>query len=230
VVRHRPVYALGEWVAPHDPAMLGLAAGDSSALNDDRAGRSLDRLFDTDRASLITETVLSVIRDFRVEVSRLHNDSTTVTLTGEYAQADGRIRGGRATPAIVQGHNKDHRPDLKQLPWILTVSADGAVPVAYRVVDGNTPDDLTHIPTWDELHCLVTAAHARVEREGDGGMTAAAEVGQWAVSVEYELLVQPRSRLSGCAARVVVAIVALGGGVHSRCTRCGEVRLAAGAG
>jgi hypothetical protein len=32
------------------------------------------------------------------------------------------------------------------------------VPVAYRVVDGNTPDDLTHIPTWDELRSLVGRA------------------------------------------------------------------------
>ena len=158
VVRHRPVYALGEWLAPYDPAVLGLEPGDAAAFNDDRAGRMLDRLFDADRASLITETVLSVIRDFDVEVSQLHNDSTTVTLTGAYAQADGRTRGGKATPAIVHGHNKDHRPDLKQLLWILTVSADGAVPVAYRVVDGNTPDDLTHIPTWDELRSLVGRA------------------------------------------------------------------------
>ena len=38
---------------------------------------------------------------------------------------------------------------------ILTVCADGAVPIAYRVADGNTPDDLTHVPTWDELRALV---------------------------------------------------------------------------
>ena len=154
-VRHRPVYAIGEWAAPHDPAVLGLEPGDAGALNDDRVGRMLDRLFDADRASLITETVLSVIRDFDVEVSELHNDSTTVTVTGAYAEADGHPRGGKATPAIVHGHNKDHRPDLKQLLWILTVSSDGAVPIAYRVADGNTPDDLTHIPTWDELRSLV---------------------------------------------------------------------------
>jgi hypothetical protein len=29
------------------------------------------------------------------------------------------------------------------------------VPIAYRVADGNTPDDVTHIPTWDQLHALV---------------------------------------------------------------------------
>ena len=52
-------------------------------------------------------------------------------------------------------NSKDYRPDLKQLLFILTISADGAVPIAYRVADGNTPDDLTHVPTWDALHALV---------------------------------------------------------------------------
>jgi transposase len=35
--------------------------------------------------------------------------------------------------------------------WILTVSADGSVPMAYRLADGDTSDDPTHIPTWDGL-------------------------------------------------------------------------------
>lgn len=118
----------------------------------------LDRLFDADRASLITETVLGVIRSFAVEVSQLHNDSTTVTVTGNYADADGHSRGGKATPAVRHGHNKDFRPDLKQLLFILTVSADGAVPIAYRVADGNTSDDVTHVPTWDGLRALVGRA------------------------------------------------------------------------
>ncbi|HZJ03949.1 MAG TPA: DUF4277 domain-containing protein, partial [Nocardioidaceae bacterium] len=53
VAGHRPLYALGEWAAPYDPAVLGLGPGDAAALNDDRVGRMLDRLFDADRASLI---------------------------------------------------------------------------------------------------------------------------------------------------------------------------------
>ena len=158
VVGHRPVYALGEWAADFDPGVLGLRAGDAEMLNDDRVGRTLDRLFDADRASLITKTVLAVIRDFDVETTQLHNDSTTVTVTGAYPDADGRDRGGKATPAIRHGHNKDYRPDLKQLLFILTISADGAVPIAYRVADGNTPDDVTHIPTWDQLRTLVGSA------------------------------------------------------------------------
>jgi transposase len=40
---------------------------------------------------------------------------------------------------------------LKQLVWILTVSADGAVPIACRVASGNVEDSTTHIATWDGL-------------------------------------------------------------------------------
>jgi hypothetical protein len=152
VVGHRPLYALGEWAGAYDPGVLGLRAGDAEMLNDDRVGRTLDKLFDADRASLITATVLGVIADFDVATTQLHNDSTTVTVTGNYPDADGRERGGKPTPAI--------RPDLKQLLFILTISADGAVPIAYRVADGNTPDDVTHIPTsglrtWRHFSCGV---------------------------------------------------------------------------
>ncbi len=155
VTGHRPVYALGEWAAPYDPAVLGLGPGERELLNDDRVGRMLDRLFDSDRASLITQTVLGVIREFSIQTTQLHNDSTTITVTGNYPDADGRDRAGTPTPAIRHGHNKDFRPDLKQLLFILTISADGAVPIAYRVADGNTSDDVTHVPTWDELCALV---------------------------------------------------------------------------
>ncbi len=41
---------------------------------------------------------------------------------------------------------------------MLTISADGAVPIAFRVEDGNTADDVTHIPTWDGLRALVGRA------------------------------------------------------------------------
>src|ERR1700737_2021372 len=58
IVAHQPVYALGEWARPYHPALLGLAPGEAGLLNDDRVGRALDRLFDADRATLLTEVVL----------------------------------------------------------------------------------------------------------------------------------------------------------------------------
>jgi transposase len=154
-VCHEPLYGLGEWAARYHPRLLGLASGELELINDDRVGRALDRLFAADRGSLLTELMLGVISEFRVDCSQLHNDSTSITLQGGYCTADGRERAGKATPAIVHGHNKDHRPDLKQLLWILTIAADEAVPLAYRLCDGNLNDDQTHIQTWDGL-CALT--------------------------------------------------------------------------
>ncbi len=150
-VHHEPVYALGEWAKRRDPALLGLEYKDLAYLNDDRVGRALARLFDADRASLLGELVLRAVGEFDVDCSRLHNDSTSIKLQGVYASATGGRRGAKKTVAAAYGFSKDHRPDLKQLVWILTVAADGAVPLIHRVVDGNTEDSTTHVATWDAL-------------------------------------------------------------------------------
>jgi hypothetical protein len=151
LVGRAPLYGLAEWAAPYEPSLLGLPDGDTGWLNDDRVGRALVTLFDADRASLLTDLILGVINEFNVDTAEMHNDSTSVSIHGQYETADGRPRRGKPTSAVTFGHSKDNRPDLKQLVWILTVSADGSVPMAYRLADGNTADDPTHIPTWDGL-------------------------------------------------------------------------------
>jgi len=151
VLHREPVYAIGEWAAPFDPGILGLAAGQVHLLNDDRVGRALLALFDADRSSLLNRLVLGAVSTFSIDTSQLHNDSTSVSLTGVYADAVGTPRGTKDTVALLRGHSKDHRPDLKQLVFILTVTADGAVPVACRTTDGNVEDSTTHIETWDAL-------------------------------------------------------------------------------
>lgn len=155
LVQRAPVYGLPEWAAPLEPAQLRLGSHELTCLNDDRVGRALDRLFDADRASLLTAVVVQAVGEFRVDLDQLHNDSTTVTFSGQYTRARGEPRRGRPTLVITQGYNKDHRPDLKQLLWVLTVSADGAVPVHFRACDGNTTDDQTHIHTWETVRRLV---------------------------------------------------------------------------
>jgi len=155
MVARKPLYALGEWAEPFDPAVLGLERKHMKLLNDDRIGRCLDRLFDADRPALIMSVVVSAVRAFKVGLNQLHNDSTTVSFFGQYVEADGRQVRGKQTPRITFGHSKKHRSDLKQLLYELTVSNDGGIPLHYQVHDGNVTDDQTHRRTWDVLRELV---------------------------------------------------------------------------
>ena len=158
LVGREPLYGLSEWARRFDEGLLGLPPNGVRLLNDDRVGRCLDALFLADRAALMTAIVVRAVRTFEVDLAELHNDSTSVTFTGQYRGATGRAHRRRPTHRITFGHNKDHRPDLKQLLWVLTTSADGAVPVWCSVDHGNTTDDQTHIQTWNTLRRLVGRA------------------------------------------------------------------------
>jgi transposase len=154
LLARRPLYALPAWVARRVPEHLGLQAGQVELLGDDRLGRALDRLYRADRASLLTALVVHAVREFQIDLKQLHNDTTTVTFTGTYRNQEPAAHGDRP-PRITFGYNKDHRPDLKQLLFSITVSADGAVPVHAKTYDGNVTDDQVHRETWDFLCQLV---------------------------------------------------------------------------
>ena len=159
----QPLYGLSAWAGSCDAALLGLCDGEARLLNDDRVGRALDELFSSDRASLLTALSLRAIRRFRVDVSELHNDSTSITLYGAYRDATAVPRAGVRPPVPERGFSKDHRGELLQLVEILTVSADGAIPIAHRLTDGSTEDSTTHICTWDQLVSMLgTAAFSYV--------------------------------------------------------------------
>lgn len=154
LLARRPLYAVPAWVARRVPEQLGLQPGQAALLNDDRLGRALDHLQRADRASLLTALVLQAVRAFAIELSELHQDTTTVTFSGEYADQLPAERSDRP-PRITFGYNKDHRPDLKQLLYSITITADGAVPVHCKVYDGNVTDDQVHRDTWDFLRRII---------------------------------------------------------------------------
>ncbi len=52
---------------------------------------------------------------------------------------------------MANGKSKEHRPNLKQLVFSLTISSDGAVPIHYKTYPGNRTDDTTHIETWNTI-------------------------------------------------------------------------------
>jgi transposase len=157
LLARQPLYAIPRWAARRVPEHLGLLSGQVALLNDDRIGRALDHLARADRASLLITLVRRAVREFDIDLAEFHQDTTTVTFSGEYAgqaPADAADR----PPRITFGYNKDHRPDLKQLLFGITISADGAVPLHCKIYDGNTSDDSVHQDTWTFLEQLVGSA------------------------------------------------------------------------
>ena len=156
LVSREPVYGVAEWACNFGPELFDLWPEDLQHLNDDRVGRCMERMFQALDTNLIMDVVTHVVQEFGLRLDELHNDSTTVTFYGNYPDAEAeQLSHGHLAPAITWGHNKDHRPDLKQLLYILTVSDDGGVPVYFQTASGNVVDDQTHQATWRVLAELV---------------------------------------------------------------------------
>ena len=151
IVEREPIYRHQEVVSTFAAGLFGISALQAGNLKDDQLGRALDQLFLADRGTLLTHIVVATAQRFDVRMDQLHNDSTTIKFTGQYRAAKGRRVRGKRAPSITYGFSKDHRPDLKQLLFILTTSADGGIPVQFRCADGNTNDSITHIDTWETL-------------------------------------------------------------------------------
>jgi transposase len=154
IIEREPIYRQQETVHAFSSSMYDLSAAQADLVGDDRIGRALDRLFDADRAAMLTEIIVSIGKKYDVRFDRLHNDSTSIHFSGQYHQSSARRGNEQRIPWITYGYSKDHRPDLKQLLFCLTTSDDGGIPVHFRCYDGNTNDSQTHIETWETLRAV----------------------------------------------------------------------------
>jgi len=148
ICARRPLYKVEEWLADYTDGMAEEVM-DASQYNDDQLGRSLDKLFKADRHSIMAELSANAIKLHKLETDDIHNDSTSITFTGEYKNQE------EGTVNLTRGFNKDHRPDCKQVVFGLNITADGNVPLSYLLFDGNRTDDTTHIPNWEGLRKLI---------------------------------------------------------------------------
>ncbi len=103
--------------------------------NDTRLGQSLDALYEA-HEGLFGNLALNAIRGYHLETKRMHIDSTSLKVYGAYEDEVGFPFGLRAR----RGHSKDHRPDLKQFMFSMSVNEDG-VPLLGRMIDGNSSDN-----------------------------------------------------------------------------------------
>jgi len=143
-----PLYKIEEWLADYTDG-VGEPGSLAKHFNDDRCARSLDRLFDADRASIMTRLAATAIRIHQLETDVFHNDTTSITFKGRYDFSEPRA------VQICHGHNKDFRPDCKQIVFGLNITEDGHVPLTFNLYDGNQPDDKTHIINWQRLRNLI---------------------------------------------------------------------------
>ena len=132
-----PLYRVAKWASEVPLDVIVGKEVSASQLNDTSLGRQLDRLFDAGAESVFNAACLRVIAKEKIDVTRVHADTTSRLVFGEYAQPE------EGAISITRGHSKDVRPDLKQVMYGLTVSSDG-VPLAGQLLSGNTSDKTWH--------------------------------------------------------------------------------------
>lgn len=101
-----------------------------------KLGRSLDEAFSYGCDLLFSEMALSVCKQEGIDLRFNSLDTTSFSLTGEYAPDS-----DEHTILVTHGYSKDHRPDLKQVIQELMVSQDGGVPFMSKSHDGNASDN-----------------------------------------------------------------------------------------
>jgi transposase len=106
-------------------------------LNDDCLGRTLDWLYEHDVTTLFAGLALQARRRFGIAAQHLHIDTTSFSVSGDYATKD---EGDPVPVAITYGYSRDHREDLKQWMLALATTHEGDVPIFLRPLAGNSSD------------------------------------------------------------------------------------------
>ena len=106
-------------------------------LNDDCLGRTLDWLYEHDVTTLFAGLALQARRRFGIQAQQLHIDTTSFSVSGDYATKE---EGDPVPIAITYGYSRDHREDLKQWMCALATTHDGDIPIFLRPLNGNSSD------------------------------------------------------------------------------------------
>src|SRR5215217_7480893 len=175
-----PLYRLEEFFAQQDTELLLGKVVLPHALNDDTAGRVLDRLYDFGTMRLFTACAVRAATRFGLERRYVHFDTTSRSVWGDYQYAETQDLPFQVT----YGYSKDKRPDLKQFV-LSTLCVDRAVPIWGKSEDGNASDKalktennlaaledtlfLTRLPaTYSECERVIAEAVARNQWEEVG--------------------------------------------------------------
>jgi transposase len=132
-----PLFRLEEFFADKDVELLLGENIPVAKLNDDTAGRVLDRIAEVGTNVVMGGIAMGVVRSFALDLSQAHQDVTSHKVFGDYLLYEEE---GHAQPFVItEGFSRDHRPDLKQLTHNL-LCVDHGIPVYSKIMDGNASD------------------------------------------------------------------------------------------
>ena len=125
------LYRMDQWLGRLDVDVLFGEGVEADAFHDTRLGEALDHLDEVGTDTILFDIAQRYLLD-HPEPFSAHHDTTSVSVFGAYD--------GDADPQPLHGFSKDHRPDLKQLIYGLTLHGAAGVPLVATVDAGNTAD------------------------------------------------------------------------------------------
>lgn len=130
------LYSVPEFLGQVDTDVVLGTGCPAEAFNDARLAACLDHLFDAGTDTLLGRVVQGYLagRDAPTDYSA-YLDTTSLSLQGAYD-----VIPAEGAPMPARGFSKDHRPDLKQLVFGLSVHGSVGVPLTMSTLDGNTSD------------------------------------------------------------------------------------------
>jgi transposase len=141
----RPLYKVSDWL--EQTALANALAVQPAQAHDTRLGETLDALFPKHQA-IFQAVILTALRRYPLPLDWLHYDITSTYFEGLYTEREW----------VKFGYSRDQRPDAKQLNLGVNVTGDG-LPLAFRVLVGNTADATTPRENMSALHTLLQEAH-----------------------------------------------------------------------
>ena len=131
---------------------------DLNRFPEERLAKALDDLYVFGLDRLMSGVALETIRQYGLDTSFLHFDTTTLSFYGAYEREglDAVGDGVAPPPKITYGHSKAKRPDLKQVLFGCLSTADGGIPLMGKALDGNLADSVAAAEFFGRVRELVT--------------------------------------------------------------------------
>jgi len=145
------LYKMGDWLAGTDVDVVLGEGCSPDAFYDDRLAGTLDRLFGLGIDNVLSEVVQGYLRSEEAPAEySVHTDTTTIKFFGAYER---ELEPDEPKP--TWGHSKDHRPDLEQLVYGLSLHGAVGIPLCVSMLDGNATDQTANRWHIDELAGLL---------------------------------------------------------------------------